>query len=229
MPKAGSLARKSKSGARASALSKPAALLSKITSQPPRRKSYSLGNPFAVPWPTSAISPQAAQRIVSLGRIQHRLWGVTLALALVLLVVVSFFELAPLFGWAPQPSAARASLLEQADLTALLVLVLEMIAQYRSARNKALFLRQNWFLILALLPFGVILRAASLLEGARAVRVVEAWGNVDELRVVLPSLDIPLFSPLVVWGENAARLFSQWSGLNEVVELLAKIPGRLFR
>ncbi len=209
--------------------SKSSALLFRTSAHPPRHPSRSFGNPFAVPWPSSALSPQAAQRIVSLGRIQHRLWTWTLALALLLLVLVSFFELAPIAGWLPHPSAAREGLLEQADLTAMLVLVLEMAAQYRSASNKALFMRQNWFLILALLPFGILLRAASLLEGARAVRVVEAWGNVDELRVVLPSLDIPLFSPLVAWGESMARMLSQWTGLNEVIELLANISGRLFR
>jgi hypothetical protein len=151
------------------------------------------------------------------------------ALALALLMIVSFFELAPMFGWGQPPSGARERLLQQADFTAILVLVLEMAAQFRAARNKALFVRHNWFLILALLPFGVLLRASSLLEGAQAIRVVQAWGKMDELRVVLPSLNVPLFSPLAVWGENAARLFSQWTGWNDFVELLASLSGRLFR
>ncbi len=207
----------------------PAVLISKITKTPKRRLSHSFGNPFAIPWPSSALPPKTAQRIVALGRIQHRLWSWTVVLALVLLVIVSFFELAPLFGWWPPPTAARERLLEQADLTALLVLVLEMIAQYRAARNKALFVRHNWFLILALLPFGVLLRASSLLEGARAVRAVQVWGKMDELRLVLPSMDVPLFTPLIVWGENAAHLFTQWTGWNEFVELLANISRRMFR
>ncbi len=197
--------------------------LAKLTK--PRAHPHAFGNPLAVSWPSNALPPEKAKRIVLLSRIQHRLWTWTVALAIILLLLVAFIELAPSFGFGPHPSSSRAQLLEQADLTALLVLILELAAQYHSARNKAVFVRQNWFLILALLPLGIFLRAASLLEGARAVRAVQAWGKLDEMRVVLPSLDVPLFSPLVVWGENGANLVSKWAGWDEFKELTGRVFG----
>ena len=198
-------------------------IIAKLTK--PRAHPHAFGNPLAVKWPSSALSPEKANRIVILSRIQHRLWTWTVALAILLLLLVAAIELAPMIGWGLQPSASRAQLLEQADLTALVVLVLELAAQYHSARNKALFLRQNWLLILALLPFGVFMRAASLLESARAIRAVQTWGKLDELRVVVPSLEVPLVSPLVVWGENGASMISQWAGWGEFTELLGRISG----
>ncbi|VVB57163.1 Uncharacterised protein [uncultured archaeon] len=187
---------------------------------------YEMGNPMAVPWP-SGLDPAAARRIVELGRLQHRLWSWTVALSLLALVLVTLIEFGPLlWGWAP-PSAGRERVISLVDLTSLLVVFLEVFTQFRAAKNKLLFLRTHWLLILALLPIGALIRASRVLESLNAVRALQVWGKLDELRDLLPELEIPIVVAAVVWLEQAIERFANWSGLKDFSELVSRVYERM--
>ncbi|MCL6088739.1 MAG: hypothetical protein M1530_01070 [Candidatus Marsarchaeota archaeon] len=185
-----------------------------------------LGNPMAVAWP-SGLDSVSAGRIVSLGRLQHRLWTWAVALSLLALVLVSVFDFGPMFfGW-PPTGAARERLLAQTELTALLVLAVELAAQFRAAKNKLLFLRTHWLLILAVLPLGVLLRAFRVLEIFSGVRAVQMWGKMGELHELAPALNVPILNAFVSWGDGITRSVSKWSGLGEFIELLSRLGSKL--
>ncbi len=181
---------------------------------------------MAVAWP-SGLDSVSAGRIVSLGRLQHRLWTWAVALSLLALVTVSIFDFGPmLFGW-PPAGAARERLLAQTELTALLVLGVELATQFRAAKNKLLFLRTHWLLILAVLPLGVLLRAFRVLEILSSVRAVQMWGKVGELHEMAPALNVPILNTFVSWGDGIARSVSRWSGMDEFFELLSRLVQKL--
>lgn len=184
---------------------------------------------MAVPLPHPALPIQQARIIVEHGRRQHRLWTWCVALAIFALLLVTLFDwIGPAFwGWTISPSRAR--VLAQLDLLALGVLILEMATQFKSAKNKVLFLQKNWLLVLALLPFGALIRAFRVFEGLEAVRVFQMWGKVGELRVVAPNLEIPFLSPILSPFAAAIRSFSQWSGLDELLELVSRLVSSFSR
>ncbi len=185
-----------------------------------------MGNPLAVPWP-SGVDSATARRIVELGRLQHRLWSWTVALSLIALVIVTLLEFGPLlFGWHAL-SPARERLVSQVDLSALFVLFLEVFAQFRAAKNKLLFLRTHWLLILAILPLGVLIRASRVLEGLSAIRALQVWGKLDELHAIIPELEIPILVAALVWLEGALSRFARWSGLKDFSELVTSVYARM--
>ena len=65
--------------------------------------------------------------------------------------------------------------LELIDLAAIAVLAIELLVHYCLAKDKKKFFKENWILIIALLPFGQIVRAV------KAIKVMgktfASWGS----------------------------------------------------
>jgi len=179
--------------------------------------------------PHPLLPAAEARAIVEHGKRQHRLWTWCVALAIFALLLVTLFDLVGprLWGWTL--SASRQRVLAQLDLLALGVLLLEMGAQFNVSKNKVLFLRKNWFLILALLPLGVLVRALRAFEGLEALRVFQAFGKLGELNVVAPSLDLPFLSPILEPFASMFGAISRWTGLGELIELVSRLFARLSR
>ena len=179
--------------------------------------------------PHPLLPASQARRIVEHGRLQHRLWTWCVALAIFSLLLVTLFDLVGprLWGWTL--SVSRERVLAQLDLLSLGVLVLELGTQFNAAKNKILFLKQNWLLILALLPLGVLVRALRAFEGLEALRVFQIWGKIGELKVVVPTLDVPFLSPVLEPLAAVLRTVSQWTGLDELLELISRMILRLSR
>jgi len=179
--------------------------------------------------PPSSLPSAQARVIIEHGRLQHRLWTLCVVLSIFSLLLVTMFELVGprLWGWTLSHSRER--VLMQLDMLALGVLVLEMGTQFRVAKNKILFLKQNWFIILALLPLGVFVRALRVFEGLEALRVFQMFGKIGELQGVVPNLDLPFLTSILAPLAGAVRAFLQWSGLGELFELLTRLIARLSR
>jgi hypothetical protein len=184
------------------------------------KNAHNIANPLAVQWP-SKINPEVARKIFFLSRLQHKLWSITLALAIIALLIVSLLDLGPvLFGWDPV-SHSRERVLAQTEITALGVLFLEVAAQFKAAKNKILFLRTHWLLVLAILPLGVLFRAVRTLEIFSSLRTLQFLGKIDELRQLAPN--IPIFGGIILAGDGVARKISDWLGFREFRELLSHL------
>ena len=201
-----------------------------------RRKPYAiaasphaLGNPLAISMPPRLLPAQQARVIIENGKWQHRLWTWCVFLSIFSLLLVTLFDLVGprLWGWTLTPTRMR--VLATLDMLSLGVLLLEMGTQFRYAKNKVLFLKHNWFIILALLPLGVLVRALRAFEGLEALRVFQVFGKFGELGVVVPNLDLPFIQPMLAPLAGLVQAISKWTGLGELFELLARILARLSR
>ncbi len=188
----------------------------------PRRKPVhppeEMGNPLAVRFPDGFLSAEQAGRLLSIKRSQARMWSWTLALSIVVFFLISVISIGAYLGWGGPLSPRMEAILEQADLMAIAVFALEFSAQYRKAENKALFFKKNWLGILAILPMGLFLRAASVAEGISFVRSLQALVKLEKFELVLPTLEfsktarvaVPtsLVSNSMLWVQNGLAHFS---------------------
>lgn len=179
--------------------------------------------------PPSTLPAHKARIIIEHGRLQHRLWTWCVVLSIFGLLLVTLFDwIGPrLWGWTLTPSRER--VLMQLDMLALGVLILEMGTQFRFAKNKVVFLKANWLIILALLPLGVMVRALRVFEGLEALRVFQMWGKLGELKVVVPTLELSFLAPVFIPMVGPMRSFWQWSGLGELFELINRMLAKLSR
>ncbi len=192
---------------------------------------HALGNPLSIASPPGFMSYAQARRIFILRRQQHLLWSWAIALAILLVFIISVSELMPTFGLAPALPPRTADLLEGADLIAFLVIGLELYGHYRLTANKMLFLRQNALAILAMLPIGLLARAMLAVQSLGALRGIQAAGKFDELSILLPSLNLRalevfpgLLSGLTLQLHSIA---TRLGGVSEFLEMVAESLGRL--
>lgn len=131
-----------------------------------------------------------------LASLQRRLWKVNLALALIVFLVLAVWWIGIDLGTFPQPAERTVALMEQADLTAILVFAIEIVSGFGKAKDKAMFLRKNWLGILVLLPLGAFFRAF------RAVSETEILG----IRAAARLERMPAFFPqIAVIGKTAGK------------------------
>lgn len=209
-----------------------------------KKSKKKFANPLAIPLPPSYIPYKRSKEILMYKKLQHKLWGWAVALAILLMISVTVIELASDFGLIVHISHNHHELLINAELLSILVIGLELYSQFKAAKNKILFLKQNWLVILAILPIGLIFRAGRIFEG---VKIVESIGSIrafqvaakaDELRAILPVLEIPdellLSIPSTEKIFERGRLFfrtsfSSFGGFSEFVSLVSRLLIGLFK
>jgi hypothetical protein len=78
-----------------------------------------------------------------------------------------------------------------------MIIGLELVQGYRHAKNKILYLKNNWIMILAVLPIGAVVRLGRAFEGLvileeiASLRALQVMTKFKELSWILPSLELP--------------------------------------
>ncbi len=204
----------------------PGRAQARLSARPAVRLRDEMGNPLAVQFPKGFLSPVQAKRLLSIKREQARMWSWALALSILTFFLISVISIGAYLGWAGPLSPRMEAIIEQADLMAITVFALEFAAQYRKAENKALFFKKNWLGILAILPMGLFMRAASVAEGIGFVRSLQAFVKLEKFELVLPTLQfsktlrvtVPstLVSESVLWVQNTLAHFSVFTDFAEL-------------
>lgn len=189
------------------------------------KKEKELGDPLQVPLPPSWLSNSQCAKIISLKRSQYKLWGWAVALALLLILSATLIELLLSFGALGGMGHAYVANLELASMFAIGILGLELASSFWKAKDKIIFIKHNWIIILAILPIGIIARAGkafeglALLEELSSLRALQAAFKVGELRAILPALELPFGA-----GTQLASIASNvLKSLGESYELAQKL------
>lgn len=127
-------------------------------------------------------------RTGELNALQRKLWRINLALALAVFVTLAVWWIGIETRVFSQPSAREEWLMEQADLTAILVFGIDVYAGFRKAKDKGMFLRNNWLEILVLLPLGTMFRVLRSFEQLELIGVMKKSAGVMELPIVIPDV-----------------------------------------
>ena len=133
------------------------------------------------------------RRVDSLKSLQRKLWRLNLALALAVFLMLAVWWIGVALGTFPAFSDREEWLMEQADLTAIIVFAADIYSGFRKAKDKKLFLRKNWLEIIVLLPLGTVFR------------MFRAFGQLGKLDSVLAArkgaegvMEIPIVIPDVI-------------------------------
>ncbi|MFH1306481.1 MAG: hypothetical protein ABIH83_02375 [Candidatus Micrarchaeota archaeon] len=162
-----------------------------------KAKKREFSDPLAVPKPPNYLSHDICRKIMILKKTQYNLWSWAVALAILLLLTVTSIELLADFDVIPHPSPSHFKILELGNLIAIFIIGIELVSAYRNTKNKIVFLKQNWLVILAILPLGIVLRAGRIFEGLviieefASLRTLQMAGKFGELQSILPVLEIP--------------------------------------
>ncbi len=154
-------------------------------------------DPFEIQMPPQWLGAKTCNKIMRLKKVQYALWGWTVALAIILLLIVTAFELLIDFGVMTSINHAYHEILQTADIVAIMIIGLELVQGYRHAKNKILYLKNNWIMILAVLPIGAIVRLGRAFEGLvileeiASLRTLQVMTKFRELSWILPSLELP--------------------------------------
>ncbi|MFA6489378.1 MAG: hypothetical protein WCT52_01745 [Candidatus Micrarchaeia archaeon] len=119
---------------------------------------------------------------------QRKLWRINLALALCVFLMLAVWWIGMEFGAFPPADARTELLMEQADLTAILVFGIDLFRGFSKARDKKMFLRRNWLEIIVLLPVGTAFRAFRAFEELRIFGMAEKSLGAVELPVLVPGI-----------------------------------------
>ena len=120
--------------------------------------------------------------------IQQKIWKANLALALAVFAMLAVWWIGVALGFFPAPSARDEWLMEQADLTAIVVFAVDIYSGFRKASDKKLFLRKNWLEIIVLLPFGTAFRMFRAFEQLEIISAVKKSASVMEIPLVVPDV-----------------------------------------
>jgi hypothetical protein len=131
-------------------------------------------------------------------RRQRALWNMNVAICILLFFFLAVFWLAAEFGAIPQPDARTAGVLEAAELCAIAVFAIELYSRYRQTADKRKFLAQNWLAIIAILPIGIIIRAARAFEVVGLLRPVAGTLRLAEADFLMPAVAVSSRSALAV-------------------------------
>ncbi len=120
--------------------------------------------------------------------LQHRLWKLNLALALVLFVILAIQWAGSQLGFFAAPTESQAARMEQADLAAILIFGIDLYRGFAKAHDKKMFLRKNWLEILVLIPFGTAFRMFRAFEQLEAVGAMQRVSGIGEIAAVAPEI-----------------------------------------
>ena len=157
------------------------------------------------------------------------MWGWAVALSILLLLSITTIELLSDYGAISSPTEAHHELMRNGDVLAIFIIALELAHGFSRAKNKALYLRQNWIAILAILPLGVIVRIGRAFEGfvileeIASLRTLQMAGKFGELRSIIPALEAPAEVNILVLEPLAARLSPIMRGTASIAFGLAKV------
>jgi hypothetical protein len=120
--------------------------------------------------------------VQELGRKFHRVtpWRAAVVFSMLLLAIAFLAELFL------HPSAEALSLLGTAELSALLVLFIDLGVNFSRAESKVKFLKQNWFELLLFMPFSFAFEALRAYE-AFEIMGLEAMPFLMRTRILVKS------------------------------------------
>ncbi|MCX8163415.1 MAG: hypothetical protein N3D10_02560 [Candidatus Micrarchaeota archaeon] len=106
-------------------------------------------------------------------KLSYFFWSLSILAALLTLIFIGLMELLWHFHIL-KPITSQSYLYSQfvAEVIALGILIVELAAGFIKASNKALFIKQNWLAIVAILPIGLF---------SRGIRTFELLGLLEEL------------------------------------------------
>jgi len=192
-------AKQAKKGAKKRRLSPPrkihASVRPRAKSKPKKSKKFE--DPLEIAMPPKWLGVPACKQIVGLKKFQYRLWGWTLALAIILLLSITSLDLLSDFQILPEISQAHHNVMANGDILAIFIISLELAQGFSHAKNKVVYIKENWLAILAILPIGLFVRVARsfegliLLEELANLRAFQVAGKFGELRSILPVLELP--------------------------------------
>ncbi|MEM4235555.1 MAG: hypothetical protein QXV44_00705 [Candidatus Anstonellaceae archaeon] len=113
--------------------------------------------------------------IVFYNKLSYFFWSLSILAALLTLIFIGFYELFSHI-YIIKPLSSPSYLYSQfiAEVIAILILFVELAGRFINASNKALFIKQNWLAIIAILPIGLF---------ARGLRTFELLGILEELYI----------------------------------------------
>jgi len=130
----------------------------------------------------------ANERMATYERHQRKMWSWAVMGSIILFFALFVIEVGVFAGlWAQQGESAM-SISYEAEMIGFVVLAIDVGARFRLATNKWLFVRQNWLEIIALVPFGPILRMGQALEAFGAMRILGTAAKGEELLPIIPGL-----------------------------------------
>ncbi|MFH0926996.1 MAG: hypothetical protein V1822_00260 [Candidatus Micrarchaeota archaeon] len=185
-----------------------------------RWQSKKFEDPLEVQLPPRWLRGDKCRKILALRKLQYRLWGWCVALAILLLVSITAIDVASDFNFIPAHSVPYNAALLNGEVFAVFIIVLELSHGFTQAKNKALYLKQNWIAILAILPLGMLLRVArsfegfAILEHFASLRTLQAATKLGELNWIAPTLEIPYEIEILILeplATGAAPLFAALS------------------
>jgi len=186
-------------------------------------------DPLEISLPPKWMGAEKCREIISLRKLQYRMWGWTVALAILLLLSVTTIEILSDYNVISSPTLVHQDVMRNGDVLAIFIIALELTHGFSRARNKALYLRQNWIAILAILPLGMIVRIGrafeglAILEEIASLKTLQMAGKFGELRSVVPALEMPSELSLLVLEPFAARGASLLRGTASVFFAFAKV------
>ena len=160
-------------------------------------------------------------------RLQRSLWGINVAICILLFFFLAVFWLAAEFGVFPQPDARTAGVLEAAELCAISVFAIELYSRYRQTPDKKKFLAQNWLAIIAILPIGILVRAARAFQAVGVLKPVEGAFRLAEADYLVPAVAVSGRSALAV--QKWLSSFQVFRDFFSLVGGMAAKARRIFR
>lgn len=135
---------------------------------------------------------------------QRRLWKASIAICIILFFFLAIFWLAVEVRLFPAPDERTIFVLEFAEACAILIFALELYSIYRQTPDKKKFLAQHWLAIIAILPIGIMVRAARMFQSVGAFRALEAPLGLAKADLLVPAISVsarPAFA-LQKWLAN---------------------------
>jgi hypothetical protein len=160
-------------------------------------------------------------------RSQRALWNINMAICIMLFFFLAIFWLAAEFGAIPRPSPRAIEVLEAAELCAIAVFAIELYSRYNQTPDKKKFLAQNWLAIIAILPIGILVRAARAFQAVGLLRPVEGALRLAEADILVPAVAVSGHSVLAVhkWLSH----FQVFSDFFSLIAGAADRARRIFR
>lgn len=156
--------------------------------------------------------------------LQHRLWNTNLVLAVLLFFILSVWWIGVEFKFFAAPDMRTQELLDFADLAAIGIFAVEFAKEYRKEEDKVRFFRKHWLGIIAILPFGFILRAARIAKFLELPRQLEFVARLDELQLAMPG--VALSAKAIGGGFVAAH---KWLAHYTVFTDVARLAHRIVK
>jgi len=134
--------------------------------------------------------PQPARQSHGASSLQRRLWGVNIAICVIIFFALALYWLAVEVKAFPEPGARTVEILEFAEICAITVFAIELYSRYRKTPDKRQSLAQNWLAIIAILPLGIIFRATRVFESVALLRPLAGELRLAEAEFFMPAIAV---------------------------------------